>query len=123
MNWLVVLSLGIGYVVIQRAVRAWVGREWVAERISNLTAVVLLLLSSSVGLGLVIVIGATILNPSVEFLLGLLPFLFFVVVVFGISMTAINYAALHGVREHLRAQREGLSPSSPDAGRRPSARG
>lgn len=109
MNWpgaAVFVALAIGYVVLQRAVRRWVAREWVAERISNLTAVVLLLLSSTVGIGAVILIGATVLNPSLESLLGLLPFLFVVLVVFGFAMTAINYAALHGVREHHRAQRD-----------------
>jgi hypothetical protein len=76
------------------------------ERMGNLAAVALLLLTSGFGAGLLAVVAVTVMHPSFETVLGLLPFIFFLLVVFGFAMTAINYAAMHGVREHARAQRE-----------------
>ena len=109
MAWLggvLFVAFGIGYMVIQRVVRRWVARQWIDERISNLKAVVFLLLTSGFGLGMFFVIGAVLLNPSADVLLGLLPLLIIGMVMFGFGMTAINYAAMHGVREHWRAQRD-----------------
>jgi hypothetical protein len=103
---LLVLAISIAYLLGQHLVRRWVAQRWVEDRISNVGAVLTLLATPGVGLGLLIMAGMLIMKPSGGALGGLLMMLFLAMVGFGFLMTVIDYAATHGVREHLRRMRE-----------------
>lgn len=100
------VGLLVWVLVVQRILRTWVARRWLDDRIGNVTAVLILLGSSSFGVAIVVMLALAILQPSVGTLVSMLPIVFLAVVVFGFAMTAINYASAHGVREHMRAQRD-----------------
>lgn len=104
--WILIVTVAIAYIVGQRLVRAWAARRWAEERLSNFMAVLLIVLTSGIGLGVLIFVGLLIVRPSQDSLVALIPLLFVGLVVFGLGMTAINYASTHGVREHIRRQRE-----------------
>ncbi len=95
----------IMFAVGQPLTRRWVARRWADGRLGNLSAVLILLGTSGVGLGLLLLVGMVILHPSPDAIPAVGAMLFFTSVVFGFAMTAATYASSHGVREHLRAQR------------------
>lgn len=103
---MLVLAIAIVSFVVQRTVRNWVGRQWAEQRIGNLSAVLLLLLTSGIGFGAVALVVIFILNPAGSGALGVLAPLLFMLAVFWLGMAAMNYAAAHGVREIIRIQRK-----------------
>lgn len=97
-------AIAVAYLIGQRIVRTRVARRWMEGRISNAGCVLILVLSSGTGLGLILVAGTLLLHPSTGGLIGLVVMAFTLAVVFGFGMTAITYASSHGVREHWRQQ-------------------
>ena len=95
----------IVWVIGQRVALRWVARRWADERLGNLPATLIVLGSSSIGLGVIVAVAVAILNPSSGTVSILLIFGFLALVIFGFGMTAATYASAHGVREHLQAQR------------------
>ena len=102
---LLLVALLIAWVIGQRVTLRWVARRWADERLGNLAATLMVLGSSSVGLGVLFAVAVAILHPSSSTVGMLLTFGFIALVIFGFGMTAATYASTHGVREHLRAER------------------
>jgi hypothetical protein len=100
------LVVAVAYIIGHRLLRKWILNRWIEGRLSNLGCVSILLVTSATGIATIFIVGKVLLHPSAEGLVVLLVMALAITVILGFGMTIAAYASSHGVREHLRAQRE-----------------